>query len=576
MIMAFSFLYADMSAFLEPEEAFIPKLVLENQMIGAEIILAKGIYLYQDKVTLEVLSPKEGKITYTLPKGHEHESFDAEEPEIVYYDKLRFDATLDPKTFTNASQVQLRLSYQGCSEQGLCYQPLTFEQTFPISMSDVKTTNADENIALSEEDEIKALFQKNILVVLAAFFGFGLLLSLTPCVFPMIPILSSIIVSQGDSITTKRAFSLSLIYVLAMSSAYTLAGVLAGLFGSNMQAALQTPWVIILFSLAFVALALSMFGFYQIQMPQWIQTRVTKSSKAAEGKGVIGVAVMGFLSALIVGPCVAAPLAGALAYIGETGDAILGGISLFVMSIGMGIPLLLVGVGAGKFMPKPGGWMDAVEAFFGVIMIGVAIWMIDRIVDHSMTMIMLSLLLMFSSIYLGAFDIIENVSSGWKKLRKGAGLILFIYGLMLFVGGLSKGTLAEPLKAFYSANQSSIKYESEGLVFTQTVTTLDQLDRILTTSFKPVMLDFTAKWCVQCKELEENTFNNPAVVKALENFLLVKADITEVNDQTNALKKRYGVFGPPAMRFFKKGKELRASRVQGDVGAKKFLLSIPK
>lgn len=551
--------------FLEPHEAFKPSINVEKNLINVEIGLGKGIYLYEDKVKLEVLTPQGLKLDYALPAAVAHESFEGEDPEMIFSTDLRFHATI--LGLETAQEVTLRLSYQGCSEQGLCYQPMTFEQS---------TTVESGGAMLNEEDEIKALFEKNLLVVLLAFFGFGLLLSLTPCVFPMIPILSSIIVSQGSSITTKRAFFLSLVYVLSMAAAYTLAGVMAGLFGSNIQAALQTPWVIILFSMIFVALALSMFGFYHIQVPHWVQNSVTKVSKDAEGKGVLSVAIMGFLSALIVGPCVAAPLAGALAYIGDTGNAALGGSALFMMSMGMGVPLLLVGVGAGKFMPKPGGWMKSVEAIFGVILLGVAIWMLDRIVPPETTMLLFALLLIFSSIYLRIFDPLTPESNGWMRLLKGVSIVMFLYGVMLFVGAMSQGSFTQPLKAFAATHTTLAQETTQGVNFSKKVTTIEALDTLLATATQTVMLDFTASWCVQCKELEEGAFKDPRVVAATLDFLRIKVDISEENAQSQALKKRYGVFGPPAMRFVKDNQEIKASRVQGVVKADKLLTLLPR
>ncbi|MDH5465365.1 MAG: protein-disulfide reductase DsbD, partial [Thiovulaceae bacterium] len=469
---AFSFLlffttlsYAS-PAFFEAEEAFKPTLELKGDTLHVEIILSPAIYLYKDKVSLTV-DNKNITLDFSLPKAEAHEGLD--EVEYVYFHKLVFDAKIKNSS-AKLQTFKALLSYQGCSEQGLCYQPMELEKSFEVAVTNSSKTKKSVDVVDEEEveDEYAVIFEGSIIAIIAAFFGFGVLLSLTPCVFPMIPILSSIIVSQGENITTKKAFLLSLVYILAMALAYTIAGVLAGLFGSNLQAALQTPWVIILFSLTFVLLSFSMFGFYELEMPKWLQTRVTKTSHDAEGKGVVGVAIMGFLSALIVGPCVAAPLAGALIYIGESGDAILGGLALFAFSIGMGLPLLAVGVGAGRFMPKPGGWMDAVKAIFGVVMLGIAIWMLDRIVSETATMMLLSVLLIISSAYLGTFDTIDGSTGGWKRFRKGSGIIVFIFGLTLFVGSISNGTFMDPLRAFTSIGVND-KASHKGLVFTESI-----------------------------------------------------------------------------------------------------------
>ncbi len=272
------------------------------------------------------------------------------------------------KKYVSSGEFKLKVEFQGCAALGICYQPMKEYFTFDLDGLSQKIENTMVKGEVSEQDFITStLYNENIWLVLLSFLGFGILLSFTPCIFPMIPILSSIIVSQsGKNMTTKRAFMLSLVYVLSMSLAYTIAGVLAGLFGANISAALQNPWAIGIFSGVFVVLALSMFGFYELQMPSFIQSKLSKKSDEMQGQGVLGVAVMGFISALIMGPCIAAPLAGALVYIGQSGDALLGGAALFVMSIGMGLPLLAIGTGAGKYMPRPGEWMDAIKSIFGV------------------------------------------------------------------------------------------------------------------------------------------------------------------------------------------------------------------
>ncbi len=563
-LFSFSLLQAAMPKFLTAEEAFRATMSQQGEMVHVEIALGESIYLYQDKV--QIKTPQGITAEYKLPAPQMHEGLDG--PEAIYKGTLGFDIKL-LSTKPEAREIAVTVAYQGCSEQGLCYQPMEHTQKFTVDFS--KAAASDGIADLSESDEIKALFQKSFIIIIISFFGLGLLLSLTPCVFPMIPILSSIIVAQGEKITTKKAFFLSLVYVLAMAAAYTIAGILAGLFGSNIQAALQTPWVIILFSLTFMGLAFSMFGFYDIEMPKWIQTRLSKASHEAEGHGIWGVAVMGFLSALIVGPCVAAPLAGALAYIGESGDALLGGVALFAMSIGMGLPLLAIGVGAGKLMPKPGAWMDSIKAIFGVLMIGLAIWMLDRIVSENATMIMIAALLMISSVYIGAMDTLDKTSSGWRRFRKGLGLFVFIYAIILFIGSFTKGSLDDPLKYLYTG-QAAERVE-EGLKFTEQVDSPQSLQNLLAKAGdKVVFVDFTAKWCAQCKELEKGAFKDPRVVEATKDFILAKADLTTSTEALTALQKELEVAGPPALRFFKNGQEIsRASRIQGDISAEAFL-----
>ena len=555
----FMYLHASAPTFLEAKDAFKARMTQVDEGIRVEIELAEKIYVYKDKVSLT--SP-DATLEYTLPEGTVHEGFEG--PETVYENKLDFIAKIHSVTSSNA-KVQVTFLFNGCSADGLCYPPIELKQSFSVAKSSVPSNETAIEEDVSDEDKIQAIFSGSFILILLTFFGLGVLLSLTPCIFPMIPILSSIIVSQGENITTRRSFFLSIVYVLAMAVAYTLAGIASAYSGDSIQAALQIPWVLVLFSLIFVALSLSMFGFYDLEMPKWVQSRVTKVSQDAEGKGVLGVAIMGFLSALIVGPCVAAPLAGVLAYIGQTGDAVLGGSALFMMSVGMGLPLLIIGLGAGRFMPKPGGWMDAIKAIFGVMMLGVAIWMLKRVVDESVTMLLISFLAIISSLYLGALDPHVVTTRGWHRFSKGLGVLILLYGVVMFVGSFTKGTLYDPLRSFsgqsYASNTTA---QSSGLLFTHTIQSNKALDTLLEESMdKIVMLDFTASWCEQCEEVERDVFASKEAILATKGFILVHADISKDSKETKALKARLEVQGPPAIRFFRAGKEIsRASRMQ--------------
>jgi thiol:disulfide interchange protein DsbD len=402
-------------------------------------------------------------------------------------------------------------------------------------------------------------------VVLATFFVFGLLLSLTPCVFPMIPIISGLIISQGEGLTTKKAFLLSLVYVLAMAVAYTIAGVLAGLFGSNLQAALQNQWVVYAFAAIFVALSASMFGYYELKLPDALVSRVSQNPKRS---GFAGVAVMGFLSALIVGPCVAAPLAGALVYIGQTGDAMLGGAALFTMSLGMGVPLVLVGVSAGKFMPKPGAWMTLVNEIFGVLMLGVAIWMLEKILPSSVIILMYAMLGLGFSLHLGAF------SSVGHSFKRAFSTILFIYSLALFISVLAGApSMTKPLGFLRSSPVATLQQAVQKELHFTKVTSLDELDALLEKNRgKKILLDFSAEWCTACKELESVTFSDPKVQEKMRDFVLIRADVTANGEKEKALSKAYGVFGPPVILFFdKKGKVIPSKTVVGFVEPADFL-----
>ena len=429
-------------------------------------------------------------------------------------------------------------------------------------------TGPSTTAELNEADQVTALLQQdNLLWVLASFFGFGLLLSLTPCVFPMIPILSGIIVGQKQTVSTRRAVLMSVVFVLATSVTYAGAGVLAGYFGENLQALLQTPSVLIAFSLIFVALAFSMFGYYDIQLPASLQSKITHISNQQPGGSLIGVIIMGFLSALIVGPCVAPPLAGALIYIGQTGDALLGGLSLFVMSLGMGVPLLAVGAGVSK-LPKAGAWMDNIKAFFGVLMLAVAIWLLDRIITDLTSLILWALLFTIAPIAMGA---LEQAKTPWQRIFKAIGLIALGYGVLLFAlvarGG---GDMLAPLAGW---GYNSTPAASESVAF-RPVRSNSELDSILAQAQQNqqlVMVDFYADWCISCKELERFVFSDADVVSAMRPMLALKADVTENNAEDKALMAHFDIIGPPAILFFKNGVEVRAKRIIGEINARDFL-----
>ncbi|KLE04240.1 protein-disulfide reductase DsbD [Aliarcobacter butzleri] len=547
---------------LEPEEAFKVKFIKNEDSLNIKFELGKDIYLYHDKLQINILKPQKIEITKELniPKPVNYEEF------IVHFDDLNLTIPYNLlKSKVDSKEFEIELKFQGCSKAGLCYAPMSQKQILVLNtnIQDEVSTNINETDSIANN-----LKEKNLLLVLLTFFGFGLLLSLTPCVFPMIPILSSIIVgaSKNETMTASRGFFLSLVYVLSMSIAYTIAGVIAGIFGANLQVALQNPYVLVIFALIFVALAFSMFGYFEIRLPQAIQNRVNKTTDGKEKQGILGIAIMGFLSALIVGPCVAPPLAGALVYIGQTGDAILGGLALFVMSLGMGVPLLLIGLGAGKFMPKPGGWMESITKIFGIVMLGVAIWLLDRVLNATIIIYLWALLLLGSAIYLKIYQHI---------LTQLITVVIFILGVILFVGAISGATNPlNPLEKFTSSKMTQVS--DEKLIFKK-VKNIQELELAIKNSNKPVMLDFWASWCVSCKELEEITFQDEQVINKLQEFTLLKADVTENNDEDKVLQKKFGVVGPPALIFWDKDKnEIQASRIIGYKNPKDFLEIVNK
>jgi thiol:disulfide interchange protein DsbD len=558
------------SELLPAEEAFqFSSLPAKDKLILSWQV-APGYHLYQDKIKIKPLSGdlKLGKLQ--LPPAEE-----ANDPvfgNVLVY-KAPFQAELPINAINSPSKIEV--TYQGCSDEtGVCYPPIhktlslnpadfTVSGNGALASASVKTAGnaADE---LSETDQITStLKNQSLWIILGTFFIFGLLLAFTPCVFPMIPILSSIIVGQGEGLTTRKAFTLSLVYVLAMSVTYTVAGVLAGLFGENLQAAFQNPWILGTFSAIFVLLALSMFGFYELQLPSSLQSKLTQVANKQQGGTLAGVAIMGFLSALIVGPCVAPPLAGALIYIGQTGDALLGGSALFAMSLGMGLPLLLLGTSAGKLLPKAGAWMDVVKAVFGVLLLAVALWMAERILPEWMTTLSWALLLIVSAIYMGAFSATEN-RSGWFKLFKGLAIALFAWGMFILTSlALGQPSLLQPLKGLQGGGTVyGGKVAAKELHFKQ-IKGLDQLQAEVGKG-QPVMLDFYADWCVSCKEMEHQTFADPKVQQALQGFKLLQADVTPNDATDKALMKQFGIIGPPAILFFTPdGKEIKALRIVG-------------
>ncbi|MBL0709175.1 MAG: protein-disulfide reductase DsbD [Sulfurimonas sp.] len=562
-----------------PDEAFKPEVHLNDKMqIEASVEIAKDIYLYADKLKVELEDGTGLRVLQVdKPKSVKHGE------EMVYLKSPTVLVTLEKTSqLSEMKTIEFTLYFQGCSEKGLCYEPMKKSYFLEIDTSKLQDSFQREElkvkaiskskVKLEEKEEVSpsdaiadTIKSKSVFVVLVTFLGFGLFLSMTPCVFPMIPIISGVIISQGKGLSSKKAFALSLVYVLAMAVAYTIAGVLAGLFGANLQASLQTPWVIYSFSAVFVALAFSMFGFYELKLPNAL---VTKVSSKGQGGGYVGVAIMGFLSALIVGPCVAAPLAGALVYIGQTGDALLGGMALFAMSIGMGIPLIAVGVSAGKFMPKPGAWMTLVNATFGVVMLGVAIWMLERIVDPSITMLLYAVLGISFGIYLGALE------KGGHLVKRTIAILMFIYSLALLMGVLAGSTsMARPLEFLKpQVVNSMLKTEMEHAKFLK-VTSIKELDELLVKhKGKKIMLDFYADWCTSCKELEEVTFVDARVKAKMSEFILVKADITKNSQENRKLSKKYGVFGPPAILFFDENiKVKRAKTIIGFIEADEFL-----
>ncbi len=535
--------------------------------------IAPGYYLYREKIRLELSSLAGSRLgDYTIPKGtaiHD-EAFGQVE---IFHEQLSFELPV-LRTQATAQTVTLLANFQGCADRGVCYPPMS--QKIDLKLPAAPINNAVITPKLSEQDQIvSSLKQESLAMTLLSFFGFGLLLSLTPCIFPMIPILSGIIVGHGNHITTSRAFLLSLSYVIASAFTYTGFGILAALFGSNLQATFQQPWIIGLFSSFFVLLSLSMFGFYELEIPNSLKTKLHNSSVRHRDGSLWGAAIMGALSSLIVGPCVAAPLAGALIYIGQTGNAVLGGSALFAMGMGMGMPLLLLGASAGKLLPKAGSWLYATKAVFGVIMLAVAVWMLSRILPATIIMLLWSMLLIMPAIYLKAIDPLPEQCSGLQKLWKGIGLMMLTYGLLLLIG-FSMGNY-NPLKPLQGLGIKKAQALEQGLNFKRVASLAALETEIQQASAKhqSVMLDFYADWCISCKEMEAYTFTDAKVKQALADVVLLQADVTNNNADDLALLAKFNLIGPPAILFFgADGKESSQHRVIGFQDAETFTQTV--
>ena len=569
-------------ALLPPEQAFqFFATVKDAGTLHVNWEIAKGYYLYREKIELELTNPAGNQLgNYSIPRGtpKQDEAFGQVE---TFYNELGFDLPII-RTNSSAQTITLQAKYQGCADRGVCYPPMTKQINLELPAIQESTPNAGTQPmpALSEQDQIvQSLQHDSLAMTLLSFFGFGLLLSMTPCIFPMIPILSGIIVGHGNRITTARAFLLSLSYVVASALTYTVFGILAALFGNNLQTTFQQPWIIGLFSAIFVLLSLSMFGFYELELPNSLKTRLHNSSIKHRDGSLWGAAIMGALSSLIVGPCVAAPLAGALIFIGQTGNAVLGGSALFAMGLGMGVPLLLLGASAGKLLPKAGTWLYSTKAVFGVIMLAVAVWMLSRILPPAIIILLWAMLLILPAIYLNAIDPLPENSSGWRKLWKGVGLMMLAYGLLLLIGfSMGNNNPLKPLQGF-SLNNAQAAEKGRGIVF-ERVASLSALEARIqqaSANHQPVMLDFYADWCISCKEMEAYTLTDPKVKQALTGFVLLQADVTKNSDDDKALLAKFNLIGPPAILFFgADSQENPAHRVIGYQDVETFIKTLQR
>ncbi len=608
--------------FLDPAQAFVGSAqVLDARTVQVRIAIAPDYHLYRERISVELdgagagsgagagasTAAQLGQVDIPAGKVQFDETFQKNVEVLQGVVRIRV-----PVAQANA-EFRLRVSYQGCADKGLCYPPQTSFVTAggsggkveraswqgedaaavtsaatPAAVAPGATPSAKASPAastpVSETARVEsALKSGSLLTIASVFLAAGLLLAFTPCVLPMVPILSSIIVGQGAPVSRMRGFTMALAYSLGMALVYTAFGVVAGLLGEGLAAALQNPWVLGAFALMLATLSLSMFGVFELQMPSFIQTRITETSNRLPGGKYAGVFVMGGLSALVVGPCVAAPLAGALVFIGQTKDVVIGGLALFSLAMGMSVPLLLVGVSAGSLLPKAGGWMEGVKTFFGVMLLGVALWIVSPVLPGWALMIVIGAGLLIGAVYLKLFDRLAESASGRQRLAKGAALVLAVLGTTQLVGALSGGeNPLQPLRHLAQGGRggdgdgaaNGLAKDAKGVDFRR-IRSVAELDAALKTADRPVMLDFYADWCVSCKEMEHLTFNDATVRPRMANALLLQVDVTANSADDKALLKRFGLFGPPGILFFDtKGEEQAAARVIGFVPPQGFATSL--
>lgn len=557
--------------FLEPEAAFkFSARMIDGKTAEVHFAIADGYYMYREPFQFKADNARVGKAD--IPAG-----------------KIKFDETFQKEVETYRKSVTIRLpveasgpftltvTSQGCSDKGLCYPPMESTAQLTPAAGAASGSGATESGAkgsaasaasVSRDNEMgrieASLNSGKLIAILPLFLLLGLGLAFTPCVLPMVPILSSIIVGEKAPTSRGRGLMLSAVYSLGMAVVYTLLGVAAGLAGEGLAAALQNPWVLGSFALLMVAMSLSMFGVYHLQMPAAIQTRLMQVSEQQTAGKLAGVFVMGALSALIVGPCVAAPLAGTLLFISQTRDVFIGGSALFAMAAGMSIPLLLVGASAGTLLPRAGTWMDGIKRFFGVLMLATALWMVSPVLPVRVQMLGWAALGIGYAAYL-----FRPRSGGW--FSKAAAMAFAVLGAIQLAGAATGGhDVLAPL-AHLKAEQKQAKE-----IEFKRVRSVEELDAVLAnTQGRTAMLDFYADWCVSCKEMEKLTFSDPRVRAQLDQMLLLQADVTANNEQDKALLKRFKLFGPPGIIFFDKdGREIPGVQVIGYQNADKFLRSL--
>lgn len=582
--------------FLPVQEAFQPSAWHDGDTLYIGMEITPDYYLYRHQFDVQSTDKNTTLEAPQLPEGQ----FITDEflgDVYVFRDQLVFEV---PIAAPHGGPLPISLTYQGCADAGLCYPPETVsveavQAQAPAAFADWQppqgsmqenasgqasnsaanqataneSTGGESNFSGAPSDDRRfttLLSEASLPLALGLFFIAGLGLTFTPCVLPMIPILSSIVVGQNP--TRPRAFVLSASYVLGMALTYALVGVLMGLFGAglNLQAHLQSAPVLIVFAILFTLFALAMFGAFNLQLSPRLANRIDRWQTRAQRSGPLGLAVAGALSVLVVSPCVTAPLAGAMVFISSTGDAWLGGAVLFALGMGMGLPLLLVGTFGTTLLPRSGGWMEGVKIAFGLLLLGVAIWMVERLVPAALALLLWAALAVGSALALGALNL--NQPQGWGRARQALGILLLAWGIALVLGAAQGGS--NPLRPLQvSSSPSSASTEQATLAF-QNVDSLAALENAINqagTRNQPVFVHFTADWCISCKQLEREVYPTPEVASALDDYILIKADVTRTDERSRELLEHFGLFGPPSLLFFDQGEEVVDARIQGEVNA---------